>query len=186
MHQGHQSRLATTLERGLHLVRGKHISPLGFHDDRLRPTALDDIDHTAAEDTVNPDYYLITRFNQVYQTGFHASTASAGNRQSEGILGLEDKPQQIFGLVHQPDELRVEVPYKGRGQRLEHARVDITRTWAQQDTSGRSKLTSSFHDRPFLQGRRKTALTLPRTDLREKRGAVGQTLRCFFATRVTV
>src|SRR5712692_2822926 len=174
MHQGQQFRPATTLECLLYLVRGEYVTPLGLHDDWPRPAALDDIDHTAAEDAVDSDHYFIARLNQVHQTGFHAGAAGAGDRQGVGVLGLEDKSQQILGLVHQTNELRVKVPHQRCGQRPEHAGVDIARTWAKQDTSRRSKLTSSFHGRLFLRRRRETALTLPRTDRREKGGTVGR------------
>src|SRR5215510_16087421 len=108
----HELGPATSLERLLYLVRGKDSAPLSLHDDRFCSTALDDVHHAATEDTVDPDDYLIIRFNKVDQTGLHTGTAGTRNRQSQGVPGLENKAEQILGLIHQTDELRVEMPHQ--------------------------------------------------------------------------
>ena len=101
----------------------------------LGPGALGDVDHPAAEDAVDADEHLVARLDQVDDHGFHPRRAGAGDRHREPVLGLEDVPQQVLRLVHQGDELGVEVPEQRHPQRREDAGVDLARAGAEEQAA---------------------------------------------------
>ena len=100
MHQGHQFRPVAACERVRHLVWGEDVPPRDVHCDQGAAVAFDHIGHAQAEGSIDADDDFISRLDEVAQTGFHASTAGARDRQDQRVLGAEDGAEQGLGLVH--------------------------------------------------------------------------------------
>ncbi len=69
---------------------------------------------------------------QIDDARFHARHAGGADGKSEMVLGLECLPQHVLDLVHEHDELRIEVPHERRGHRGQHARMHVAGTGAKQ------------------------------------------------------
>ena len=145
MDQGDKFGSPAPAQRLLDLRGSEDAAPLGAHLDRAGAAALGHLDHACAKDAVDPNDDLVSGFNQVGQTGFHARAAGAGDGQGHFVPGLEHKPQQLLGPIHQFDERGIEVTDQGGGHRLQNARMDVARTRTEQDPLRNGQVTNACH-----------------------------------------
>jgi hypothetical protein len=57
-----------------------------------------------AEVAIGGNDEYVTRLNDVYASGFHASSAGSGNRQSRRVRGPEDQPKHAPDIIHYLEE----------------------------------------------------------------------------------
>jgi len=131
-------------QRGLEILRGEHVAPLPLHAAHLGPVAARHVAQPLAEIAVHADQHRVARLDEIAQRRLHAGTARAGDGDRERVLRLKDIAQQVLHLVHQGDELRVEVAHQRMGHRTQHTRGHRTRPGAQQDAGGRIEVGVGF------------------------------------------
>ena len=95
-------------DRRLHLIGIEHFAKRPFDHRQLGSRPVGHLFHPGAEETADADEHLVAGLDQVVNDGFHAGRPRAGNRQSQGIRGLEHVPEQILRLVHERDEVGVQ------------------------------------------------------------------------------
>ena len=113
------------VDRRFHFVRIEHLAirPLDRRDDGAG--AFGDVFHPAAENAVDADQHPVARLDQVDDDRLHPGRACSRDRQRQPILGLKHIAEQVLGLVHQGRELGVEVADERRGERFQHARMNV-------------------------------------------------------------
>ena len=116
------------LERGGDLFEGEDVAPGRFEGMDRGAATLHHVLHPGAEDAVDADDDLVARLDQVGGDAFHARHAGAADGEGERVLRAEDLAQQLAGLVHDGDILRIKVADGRRGQGAQHALGN--RAWA--------------------------------------------------------
>ena len=79
---------------------------------------LDDIAHTIAKDTVDANEDLIAGLDDVHKGRLHAGASGSGNRDRQAILCPEKAAEHLLNIVHDAQELRVEMPDHRTRERL--------------------------------------------------------------------
>ena len=130
VHESQQRGFRVGGKRGCNLVQADGLSPVVLDHDRGRPAALDVFLHAAAKNAVAADDDRITGRHQVDETSLHARGAGCRNRQCQRVVCLKGVLQQAFHIVHQVDEKRVEVAYRGPAQGAQYAWRHVGRAGA--------------------------------------------------------
>src|SRR3990172_5360710 len=98
----------------------------------LCPVARGHLAKALPEIAIHPRDNPVPRLDEVDQRGLHSSAPGPREGQGDGVLCLEDEPEQFHRLVHQLEELRVQMAdHRGRHS-AEDSRVDIARPRSQQ------------------------------------------------------
>jgi len=136
MNEAKQPGARVPLEGRANLLQGKHVAPAGFQGMDGCAAALHDLFHPGAKNAVDADDDLVARLNQVHGEALHAGHTRAGNREGKLILGAKNLPQQLAGLVHDGDILRVQVAQGRRPQRAQNTKGHGTGARPQEKTFG--------------------------------------------------
>jgi hypothetical protein len=112
-------------DRARHRVRRERRAPLGIDARDARAGAGGDVAHALAEHARDADHDGVAGLEQVDEARLHARRAGRGERQRERVLRAEQAAQALLHLVHQREELRVEVADERRRERLQHARMRV-------------------------------------------------------------
>ena len=132
VYQAHELRPAAG--KGLsHLSRRKGPARFAFEPDQLAPVALDHLGHAVAEHAAHADEDLVSRFDEIADTGLHAGGTRGGDRQGQVVPGLEHVAEQRLGIVHDPDEIGVQVPRQRSAHGLVDPRMHVARAGSHED-----------------------------------------------------
>ena len=130
------------------------MSPQGASSGMDRGAAtLHHVLHPGAEDAVDADDDFVARLDQVGGDALHARHAGAADGEGERVLRAEDLAQQLAGLVHDGDILRVEMADGRRRQRAQNALGHGAGAGAKQDAfggmCGGGRRSSQLHKRGY-------------------------------------
>ncbi len=125
------------LERGFHLLRGNGTAPFHIHPHHVASQAFRDVAHAGAKQTIHPDDHLVARLDQVDEGGLHPPAAGGGHRQGHRIVRAEEGPEQLLGLVHDLEEVGIQIADRGSGHGPENPRRHVARPGAHEEPLGR-------------------------------------------------
>jgi hypothetical protein len=129
----HGLDLAVLLQRLLDALDREHLAPGHLELHELAAAAADDVRHAHPEDAADADEDGVARLDHVDERRLHARRPRAGDGDGEHVRGLEDRPQHRLDLVHDEQELGVEVPEERRRHRAQHARRHRARAGAEEE-----------------------------------------------------
>lgn len=102
------------------LPRIEHTTPLRFYRHDLSSHAACHIRHAQPEETVDADDRGISRLEQVRQRGLHPRRTRPRNCKRERVLSAEYFPEPSIHVIHQSEELRVQMAERRMRQGLEY------------------------------------------------------------------
>ncbi len=120
-------------QRLAHVLGGENLAPRALDGAHFAAVAPGHIRQAQAEVAVDAYQHLVAGLHQVGDGGFHGGAAGARDRDGERVSGLKGVAQQLLGAVHQLQEFGIQVPYRGDGHGIQHARVDHAGARAEQD-----------------------------------------------------
>ena len=123
----HKFRFAT-LQCLFHRIRIDWITPWRLDSGEIRTASLDNVAHTIAKHTVYTDQSLVSGFEQVCKTCFHARTSGCRNGESQLVVCLKKPPQHFHDTVHDVYKLRIKMTNHGHRHRTQHTGVHIAWT----------------------------------------------------------
>ena len=124
------------VERGGDLLQGEDVAPGRFEGVDGGAAALHHVLHAGAEDAVDADDDFVARLDEIGGDALHARHARAADGEGERVLRAEDLAQQLAGLVHDGDILRVEVAEGRGGQGAQDALGNWAGAGAKEDAFG--------------------------------------------------
>ena len=125
MYKSQNFCIGVCLKCRFHLFRINGSSPGIFYNDGFAATTYYVFLHPAAEDTIATDDNLVTGFNQIDKTAFHAGGARCRDRDGDFIFCLKGITQQFFQIVHHPDKKWIKMTNGRARNGFQNARVDI-------------------------------------------------------------
>ena len=94
---------------GEHAVDVDRLPPLVLDRDDLGAAPCRDVGHPLAEEAVDRDHDDVAGVDGVDERRLHAGRPGRAERQRAGVGGAPDRAEHVARLVHDPEELRVEV-----------------------------------------------------------------------------
>ncbi len=121
-------------KRSLDLFFGEYAAPGFFDPFHIGAVEPRHLAHPFAEIAVAADDDRIARFHEIAEGGFHSRAARPRHRESQGVLGLKNGPQQGLFFVHQGEPFRIEISDKRRTHRAKHAGMNGAGTGTEKET----------------------------------------------------
>src|SRR6266581_6660129 len=87
----------------------EHFAPGALDGRNGGAGALGHIRHALAKHPIDADHHFIAGLDEVDDTGLHAGAAGAAHRKGKSVLGAEQTPEHVLRLVHNLQELRIEM-----------------------------------------------------------------------------
>ena len=126
MHYGQQLYVAIDPFEGPgYLLRGDRPAPFRGNRVNSRPATLGNVMHAQTENSAGAYDDLVPGLDEVREAGLHARAAGTGDRDGKPVLRLKHLSQKIFRVLHDIEELWVEMSDHGRCQGGVHAWMDI-------------------------------------------------------------
>jgi hypothetical protein len=140
-------QLCTLLLRRAHV---EHLSPRALQRGHRCAGAPGNVGHPLAKDAVHAHDHLVAWLNEVDHAGFHAGTTGTADRKGQAVGRSKSLPQELLHLIHDLQELRVQVADEGRGHRRQNARMNVAGAWPHEDARRRVELAQKRHgDFPY-------------------------------------
>ena len=108
------------------------LAPLVLDRDDLGAAAGGDVAHPLAEEAVDRDDHDVAGVDGVDEGRLHAGGAGGAERQGARVGRAPGRAEQVAGLVHDPEELRVEVAEQRLGQGAGRLRVGVGRSGSEE------------------------------------------------------
>ena len=150
VHDGEHLDLGVALQLRLDRIEVDGGSPLLLDLGDRRAVAAGDVGQAFAEEAVRGRDDDVAGLEQVGHSGLHAGVAGAGEGEGEAVLCAEDLAEHASRVVHDLDEVGVEMAEDGGGHGPEDAGVDVGRPCAQQQARRRVQLGYGLRDHDYL------------------------------------
>ena len=122
-------------------------APGGLDAGNLAARAFGHDGDAFAEVAADAHDHLVAGLDQVHHCGFHAARAGPGRGQRDPVGGTHHLAKHLVAVIHDAEELGVEVAEDGRGHCLEDARVGTAGARAHEDASWGVEGGSGGHGR---------------------------------------
>ena len=129
VHRGVQGGCRVGVEHPLDVDR---LPPLVLDGDDLGAAAGGDVAHPLAEETVHADDHDVAVVDRVDERRLHAGAAGRADREGAGVAGAPGLAEQLARLVHDAQELGVEVPQQRPAQGVGRLGVRVGRAGAEE------------------------------------------------------
>ena len=131
MNQSNQFRRAS-LQLNSDQLRLENLAPLHLDRPNHRAGSVSQFGETLTKVADDAHDDLIAGFDEIEHDGFEPACSCRGDRNRVMVGSAEERPQVRHGLLHDGDEVRVEVAHQGSGHGGAHLRMRIRWAGAQQ------------------------------------------------------
>mmetsp|Transcript_11507 Transcript_11507/g.39301 ORF Transcript_11507/g.39301 Transcript_11507/m.39301 type:complete len:370 (+) Transcript_11507:389-1498(+) len=112
-------------ERRADLVQGEHLAPRAVDARHVVRVPRGHVHRALAEVAIHGAEGHVAVLRQVRMRRFPRRRARAADRDGERVLRLPRVPQQLLGLLHELQEVRIHVAHHGCGHCRVHARMRV-------------------------------------------------------------
>ena len=123
-----------------HVAEGiqlEDFAPRPFNGRDGGPGALSHVRHALTKHPLDADHHPVAWLDEVDHARFHAGRAGSAHGERQVVRRLKHRAEHFLRLVHDGQELRIEVTDQRRRHRRQHARMHIAGAGAKQHTRRR-------------------------------------------------
>ena len=129
------------VEGGLDLISTDHLAEVDFDSHGRATVSFDDLRQPLPEKAMDPHDHLVTRLDHVADGCLHCRHSGARKCDGQLVFGLKEMTQESHRVVHDRQELRVEVTQNRTCHGTEYAWMQVARARPEEDTGIVSQLS---------------------------------------------